>query len=62
MWTPACHFRQGMGARQHVSDAVTYALRCQGYDVINYCDDFVRCGMLDVARKTFSCLHDLLTN
>ena len=55
-------FESGHGSQnfQRVSDAVRYALRCHGYCVINYIDDFVGCGMPDVARRSYDCLCDVI--
>ena len=41
--------RHGSQNFQHVSDAVHYALHCQGYRVTNYIDDFVGYGTPDVS-------------
>ena len=35
-------------------------MRCDGYDVINYMDDFVGIGVSSVARCSFEHLHELL--
>ena len=45
---------------QRVSDAVCYALRCQGHCVTNYIDDFVGYGTPDIARRSYDCLHNVL--
>ena len=52
--------RHGSQNFQHVSDAVRYVLRCHGYGVINYIDDFVGYGTPDVARRSFDCLRNVL--
>ena len=52
--------RHGSQNFQCVSDAVRYVLRCHGYGVINYIDDFVGYGTPDVARRSFDCLRHVL--
>ena len=52
--------RHGSQNFQRVSDAIRYALRCHGYRVINYIDDFVGYGTPDVARRSHNCLRNVI--
>ena len=58
---PVCIWQQTWKPKfQRVSDAVHYALRCHGYCVINYIDDFVGYGTPDVARRSYDCLRSVI--
>ena len=52
--------RHGSQNFQRISDAVRYALRCQGHCVTNYIDDFIGYGTPDVARRSYDCLRNVL--
>ena len=52
--------RHGSQNFQRISDAVRYVLRCHGYRVINYIDDFIGYGMPDVAQRSYDCLRDVI--
>ena len=52
--------RHGSQNFQRISDAVRYALRCQGHCVTNYIDDFVGYGTPAVARRSYDCLRNVL--
>ena len=52
--------RHGSQNFQHVGDAMRYTLRCHGYHVINYIDDFVGYSMPDAARCSYDCLRNII--
>ena len=52
--------RHGTQIFQRISDAVRFMMRHDGYDVINYVDDFVGVATLGVARKSYDHLTQLL--
>ena len=52
--------RHGSQNFQRISDAVHYVLRCHGYCVTNYIDDFVGYGTPDVVRHSYDCLRNVL--
>ena len=52
--------RHGSQNFQRVSDAMCYTLRCHGYRVINYIDDFVGYGTPDFARRLYDCLRNVI--
>ena len=52
--------RHGTQIFQRVSDAVRYVVRCHGYKIINYVDDFLGVGTPRQARDAFACLYSVL--
>ena len=51
----AARFFRGSATLHHI-------LRQHGYDVLNYIDDFIGFGMLEVAKKSYDCLYKILQN
>ena len=47
---------------QHLSDAVHHVMCQRGFCVIDYTDDYVRVGVLDVARASFVSLFKLMND
>ena len=45
---------------QRLSDAVRFMMHREGYDVINYVDDFVGVGVPSVAQHSYDCLRKTL--
>ena len=52
--------RHGSQMFQRCSDAVRYIMKCQNYDVINYCDDFLGFGTPTTAKRSFDALYDAM--
>ena len=52
--------RHGTQIFQRISDAVRFIMRCDGYDVINYVDDFVGVATPSVAKESYDHLSKLL--
>ena len=52
--------RHGTQIFQRLSDAIRHMMRRQGFDVINYVDDFVGFGTPSVARRSYDALIQLL--
>ena len=50
----------GVNFFQRTSDAIRYTMRRQGYDVINYIDDFLGFGTPSVAHQSFQTLVQLM--
>ena len=53
--------RHGTQIFQHLSDAVRYMMRREGFDVVNYIDDFVGVDVLSVARCSYDRLCEILS-
>ena len=54
--------RHGSQFFQRASDAVRYALRMRGFNVVNYIDDFLGFGVPSVAHKSYEALLQVLTD
>ena len=54
--------RHGSQFFQRASDAVRYVMRQNGFEVINYIDDFLGVGVPSDARRSFEKLHDVMTS
>ena len=52
--------RHGTQIFQRVSDAIRYVIRCHGYKIMNYVDDFFGVGTPCHARDAFDCLYTVL--
>ena len=52
--------RHGTQIFQHLSDAVRYIMRREGFDVVNYVDDFVGIDIPSVARRSYDRLCAIL--
>ena len=52
--------RRGTQIFQHMSDAVHYVMRRNGFTVVNYVDDFVGIGILGVTQASYHFLLALL--
>ena len=52
--------RHGSQFFQRTSDTIHYAMPRQGYDVVNYIDDFLGFGTPSVARQSFQTLIELM--
>ena len=45
---------------QGLSDPVRYLMCYQGFDVVNYTNDFIGFGMPDVVQRVYDCLYNIL--
>ena len=52
--------RHGSPFFQRVGDVVCHVMGHQGYDIINYIDDFLGYGMPDIAKKLFDALRNIM--
>ena len=52
--------RHGMQIFQRLSDAVRFMMRRDGFDVVNYVDDFVGIGVPSVAQRSYDRLCEIL--
>ena len=52
--------RHGSQFFQRVSDAVRHVMRCRGFDVINYIDDFLGFGTPIVAQASYDTLRNVM--
>ena len=54
--------RHGMQIFQHLSDAVRYMMHREGFDIVNYVDDFVGVDVPSIARHSYDRLYDILSD
>ena len=62
-WVDGClpfGSRHGTQIFSRLSDAVRYVMRCHGFTVLNYVDDFLSISTPSVAEASFAFLYDLL--
>ena len=52
--------RHGTQIFQCLSVTLCFMMRCAGFDIVNYVDDFVGIGIPSVARRSYDHLHQLL--